>query len=317
MNKNFSVLDRIIKQSHRVLVVIHPSPDGDAVGSLSAFSGYLNFLGLQNKGFCIDTIPHSFKFLPWVSNNVLTNTYDVFRFSPDLIVLLDINEVKRAGIYEYILHKDKVRTVVLDHHIVFDYSEIKKFDFSYIDKTYSSTTHILVDFFKEVGFDAPTSISDSLLFGMMTDTEVFTNSITTDYALKTAYELLKSGARFSKLLDRMRRYRTMQDLKNFGYVFENIVYNKKYNILVSFIAKDSTIGASDVSNYLKRVSGVDAVFAVKQMDDRKVKISMRSLNDKINVAEFAQLFGGGGHKMAASFSINGVIKKKEDKFFIL
>ncbi len=40
-------------------------------------------------------------------------------------------------------------------------------------------------------------------------------------------------------------------------------------------------------------------------EDRKIKVSLRSFHDTVDVSEVAKRFGGGGHKKAAGFTLNG------------
>ncbi len=315
MYHDFSSLTKLISQSTRILVATHTSPDGDALGSVSAFLGYLQFLNKEAKGYCADNIPDNFKFLPWIATNVFSDIYDVFRFSPDLVVLLDIYETDRAIIDEYLNHKSGVRLATLDHHLVPSEYDLKKFDFVFIERFYSSTTHILAEYFESCNFHPSSDILDSLLFGIMTDTEVFTNSATTDYVLKTAYKLLKQGARFSSLLERMRRFRTTQDLKEIGKILERLIFNEKYKVLIAIVEEGKEDFAGGIANYLKRVYGVNVVFVIKSSSDQ-IKVSMRSLKNNINVAEFAQIFGGGGHKMAAGFSLKGILNMDKNKAWI-
>ena len=42
--------------------------------------------------------------------------------------------------------------------------------------------------------------------------------------------------------------------------------------------------------------------AVRELSDGLIKVSLRSLDDKIDVSKIAAVFGGGGHKRASGCS---------------
>jgi phosphoesterase RecJ-like protein len=63
---------------------------------------------------------------------------------------------------------------------------------------------------------------------------------------------------------------------------------------------------------LQAVSGVEAVAVIRQETLKNCTVGLRS-QDKVNVAEIASLFGGGGHKNAAGLSIEGVIEEVTPK----
>ena len=48
-----------------------------------------------------------------------------------------------------------------------------------------------------------------------------------------------------------------------------------------------------------------AVLVLRENDDGTVKGSLRTTRDDVDVAALAKLFGGGGHKKAAGFTVKG------------
>jgi len=62
--------------------------------------------------------------------------------------------------------------------------------------------------------------------------------------------------------------------------------------------EDETDGMSEV---LRSIIGVEVAAFLKERPDGMIKVSMRS-KGRLNVAEFAAEFGGGGHERAAGFT---------------
>jgi phosphoesterase RecJ-like protein len=64
-------------------------------------------------------------------------------------------------------------------------------------------------------------------------------------------------------------------------------------------------------DYLRFVSGVEVSVLIREAGEDVYKFSMRS-NNKVNVAQLASIFGGGGHAKAAGFECHrpiGALKR--------
>ena len=57
-----------------------------------------------------------------------------------------------------------------------------------------------------------------------------------------------------------------------------------------------------------------AVF-FEELADGKVRVSMRSKDEEVDVCAICQKFGGGGHKLAAGARIRGTLAEVEQKFW--
>ena len=59
-----------------------------------------------------------------------------------------------------------------------------------------------------------------------------------------------------------------------------------------------------IVSQLRDTRGVDCAIFMYETDIMQYKVSMRS-TDRVNVAEIASYFGGGGHKKAAGCTMSG------------
>ena len=98
-----------IKQAETIVIMVHETPDGDAVGSMLSMN-----LALKKMGKKVDVIvkefPRTFAFLP--EANTVKTTSDVETY--DLAISLDCADLKRLVGREY-FEKAK-KTIVIDHH---------------------------------------------------------------------------------------------------------------------------------------------------------------------------------------------------------
>jgi phosphoesterase RecJ-like protein len=61
----------------------------------------------------------------------------------------------------------------------------------------------------------------------------------------------------------------------------------------------------------RSIAGVRLAMLFRQLASGRVKVSFRSLGD-VDVAEFAQRFGGGGHRKAAGASFEGSLASVQE-----
>lgn len=95
------VVERI-KSAHKVLVLTHKNPDGDALGSMSALFMMLKKIGKEAIAVCNDTPPTVFSFLPSASEIVQN-----FAGVRDFVVSLDVSNIKA----------DKIMYKIEDNHL--------------------------------------------------------------------------------------------------------------------------------------------------------------------------------------------------------
>ena len=73
------------------------------------------------------------------------------------------------------------------------------------------------------------------------------------------------------------------------------------------VAEEQTEG---IANFLNSLSGVNAIMVLKELPNGFVKASLRTPREDVDVARFAQFFGGGGHKKAAGFTVAGMLERQ-------
>jgi phosphoesterase RecJ-like protein len=64
---------------------------------------------------------------------------------------------------------------------------------------------------------------------------------------------------------------------------------------------------------LRAIHGVIVAVFFEELADGKVRVSMRSKNEKVNVCAICEKFGGGGHVLAAGARVRGSLAEVEKK----
>ena len=66
-------------------------------------------------------------------------------------------------------------------------------------------------------------------------------------------------------------------------------------------------------DHLRAVRGVIVAVFFEELSDGKVRVSMRSKDERVDVCAICQKFGGGGHTLAAGARVRGTLAEVEEK----
>src|SRR5438477_5098640 len=66
-------------------------------------------------------------------------------------------------------------------------------------------------------------------------------------------------------------------------------------------------------DHLRAVRGVIVAVFFEELADGKVRVSMRSKSEAVDVSAICQKFGGGGHKLAAGARIRGKLAEVRER----
>ena len=66
-------------------------------------------------------------------------------------------------------------------------------------------------------------------------------------------------------------------------------------------------------DHVRAIRGVIVAIFFEELPDGKVRVSMRSKSNKIDVCAICQKFGGGGHTLAAGARIRGTLSEVEQR----
>jgi len=308
-----------IEKSERILLITHENPDGDALGSLLAL--YLCFKNSKHVvAICPTKITSPFLFLPAVENV----KQDFLLGDFDLIIILDCGDLRRTGFANRLkeLSRHKKKIINIDHHPKNDLHKIAAINI--IDYSASSTSELVYRLINELNLEIDKDIATALLCGLYTDTAAFKHSNTTDAVLGIASELLKKGARLNKITGNITNKKSISALKLWGLALSRIKINKELKLVTSCISKkdieECSASASDLAGIVNMINTIPLTHAAilfSEVESGKIKASIRTESDKIDVSRLAQIFGGGGLKKASGFTIDGHLVNKSGNWQIV
>ena len=163
-------------------------------------------------------------------------------------------------------------------------------------------------------------MATSLLTGIITDTDNFSNPATSAASLKVAGELLRIGANLKLINKKVTQNKTVNLLKLWGEVFSRLNKNESLGLVYTYITRADfeRYGISDseaegIANFLNNLGEAKIALILKETPDGKVKGSLRTTKDDVDVSSIAQRLSGGGHRKAAGFTTEGTIEQVLNK----
>lgn len=313
-----------VYDAQHVVMVTHAKPDGDAMGSLCAMMGWLNSLGKTVTAYCADPVPREFSYLAH-AQEVLSGEFTLTTSSiqPDLVIFLDISDIHRvqSPTFSEFFSSYRGKSISIDHHI----THTVEADRELHDPTASSTCELVYRLFTARGYRFTEHDATALLTGVTSDTEGFANHATSPHTLAVVRSLIASGAEVNRVFTAVHRAGTLAQLKAVGRGLSRLSYNQDVDVVVSlFQAHDPELHAqeddvlSGFTNLLKRTHSGNIILTLREYENGVIRGSMRSLDPRIDVARFAQLFpGGGGHRLAAGFSVSGKLVQENNTWKIV
>lgn len=296
-----------IQGANTLALVSHQNPDGDTLGSALAFAEYLISLGKSVKIYCLSPVPDKFNFL--YNIELVSNDPRVFH-GVDTITVVDCGDLRYAGVAD--LLKDHDATIInIDHHATNE----KYGHFNLVMDKWASATEVVYNFFKVNNIRITPTMATALLTGLVTDTDNFTNGATSYTALTAAGELLRLGGNWTVINRSLMQNKSIHLLKLWGIVLSRLNKKPDTDIAYTYLTNKDMVehGASDadvegISNFLNKLNDAAISLFMKETSDGKIKGSFRTTQDDVDVAALAKKMGGGGHKKAAGFTIDGTIE---------
>ncbi|MGE5297836.1 MAG: DHH family phosphoesterase [Acidobacteriaceae bacterium] len=312
-NPEFKNAWHLIGKSRSVFMTTHEGTDGDDLGSLLALRQVLLKMGKKVAVAAKKGVPQSIKFLPG-TNHVGS---DFAAGDYDLVVTFGCTKLERTNMPE--LGELQVPILNFDHHP--DNSFFGTVNV--VDPNTAAVAELIYYFLRSHKVEIDKNIGICLLTGIFTDTGGFKHANTSAEVLEVASELLKKGARIDRIAAFTYGQKRPQTLKAWSRGLENTRFDPKRQLVYSVMTEEDLkeLGATeeDLQGFVEMLNHIpQAKFALLlRQDGDTVKGSMRSeLHKGTDVSEIAHLFGGGGHKLAAGFTVSGKLVKEGKNWMI-
>jgi phosphoesterase RecJ-like protein len=279
---------------------------------------YLRKIDKEHRVYSGTRISQNLMYLPH-TEYIITDPEIWQKNKFDLILIIDSGDLKNTGVQEHIKNYQPEATIInIDHHA----SNNKFGHINLVETTASSTAEVLYKLFKHNELAIDREIATCLLTGIMYDTDNFTNSATSPYAMHAASELISLGADIGLIRNTLFKNKTLSGMKIWGIALSRLSKHEETGLAYTFVTQDDLISnavkAEDiegVANLLNIMSNEDARASIflKELGENVWKVSMRTTRDDIDLSYYAKNLGGGGHKKAAGCTVTGTMASALDK----
>lgn len=307
MNEAFQKAIDLIANSNKILLTTHENTDGDDLGSVLALSHYFINNSKQAKVVVTGGVPSRLEFMPG-SDSVDSETQST---DFDLLIVSGCSTLNR--IRNTHIENLKIPVINFDHHPDNQsYATV-----NVVDSKKSSVAELMYDFLQFANWEINSDMATCLLTGIITDTGLLMHSNTQGTTLEAVGELMKRGALVSEVAKHTFTTESPVSMRAWGKALENAYFNPETKMIFSVITKDqlAELGETELANFeglvetLNKVPEAKYAMFLKEDGDR-IKGSLRSEEYKgVDVQKIAQSLGGGGHKLAAGFSMMGKLAK--------
>lgn len=306
-----------IRKGSSFLVVSHVNPEGDAVGSLLGAALALRTLGKEVVAYLEDPIPAVYDFLPGAD----TVTHSLEGKGPfDVTIAVDCGQKNRLG--KGFISLEKPGTIInIDHHATND----RFGDINVVIPDASAAGELVYDMCVAAGVKITPEIATNLYVAIHTDTGSFRYSSSTADAFAKAGELVKLGAKPWEISKSVYENYPARKFHLLGMVLNTLdIFNisnessdgKVATLTVTREMFSKTGADKDLSdgfvNYARGIKGVEVGVLFRETGEKHYKVSLRAKGD-VDVSLVAESFGGGGHKNAAGFNIDGTLEEIRKK----
>ncbi len=306
---DFDRLSALIEASHTIAICAHVNPDGDALGSVLGLAQVIDarWPGKDVTTLLADDapVPRIYQFLAGADGLVRACTYDG---DPDLFVSVDLSMPSRLGDGEAVLRRSRT-TAILDHHPGGEATA----EVAIIRSEAAAAGIIIAEYAMHLGIDVTPDMSDNLFCAIVTDTGRFQYQNADSEAFEVASWLVAHGASPSKVSLNVYQSFKLSFLHLKSAVMGRIVTFEHGKIAYSYatVADIERTGASlDESDGLvdvvRSVEGSEVALFLKEVPGGMVRGNLRSKSGR-DISGVARALGGGGHRAASGFTVEGTV----------
>jgi len=306
VRSKFDEISRVLREHNRFAILSHVRPDGDALGCQIALALSLQQLGKEVCVWNEDGMLEKYSFLPRAE---LLTKPPAAPEDVDVAIALDTAIQNRLGTAFGAVRSAKM-WINIDHHL----SNPGYGDLVYVDPTAPATGQIIFDLIKSQGFPFNREIAENLFAAISTDTGSFQYPKTSARTFEIAAQLICTGINVGRLNQQLyenyprRRIELLRELlRTMRFESDGRVASFGLSLKTAAALQALPEDNEGLIDHLRAIRGVIVAVFFEELSDGKVRVSMRSKTEAVDVCVICQKFGGGGHTLAAGARVRGTL----------
>ena len=305
-----------LRAGRSVAISTHINADGDGCGSEPQLARLIGQMGIRSKIVNPTPWPEMYKFLLGDDVRDASDTGAKGLKDADVLVVLDISDVKRLGVLAEAVRRLTIPKLVIDHHLP---SDEPPSNMMVADTAACATGELIYDFAAVLGLKVTPDIARALYIALLTDTGGFRFSNTTARCLSIAGQLIASGVEPEEMYGRLYASMPVGKLHLLRDALATLEVDPEYGIswisVAAGAAEQYGLRSEDlegIAEHPRSIGGTRLAIFFRDLGHDKVKVSFRSTGD-VDVNKFAKQFAGGGHARAAGALIEGNLESVRHK----
>jgi bifunctional oligoribonuclease and PAP phosphatase NrnA len=312
MNASFDEIVDAFNHANRVVLLSHVRPDCDAIGSQLALALSLQELGKEVIAWNEDGLPESYRFLER-SELIQKPPSEAEEF--DLAIALDTASQPRLGTPLRAIRSVK-KWINIDHHA----SNPGYGDLIYIDTTVPATGQIIYELLRSEKLPFRQAAAMALFAAISTDTGSFRYPRTSARTFQIASELVNSGVDAAAIAIKLYESYPKRRIQLLGEILPKARFDADDRVVSMAVTVEMKvrfrIQPDDLDGLIDTIRTIETTIVAvffEELPDGKVRLSMRSKDDRVDVNKICSEFGGGGHLRAAGARVRGELDDVRNK----
>ncbi len=316
----YKELIELIDQHEHIGIIAHYRPDGDAIGSTVALGLLLRDKGKQVYLYNEDAVPPSYAFIK--GSELIAPIPTQLDERMTLLICLDCGAWKRLGDRAIELLAPVREENTLPYLVNFDHHASNELygQLNIVQPDAAATCCMLYDLMESMGATITPEIATALYVGISTDTGSFQYGSTSPAVMRMGARLLECGVDVQEVNRLLYQECALSTLMVNREVLNNMVVEQ--DGLLSHYSLDAetkqrlALGSDDSKDLveiIRVIRGVKAAIIFEDLEDGRIRMSLRSKDPRFNAGKLADSYGGGGHHMAAGIRMAGSLAECRER----
>lgn len=321
MSDAYQEIISTLSRSKRVLITTHVRPDGDALGSSAALSLGLRKAGIESEVLLLSHLPRKYSFI-FLENQIVF--HDVEKGLPpdfpfnrfDAFAVVDTGTWSQLPGLEEVIPRWNVPKLVIDHHLTQqDWATAKL-----VETQAAAAGEIVEELLKRWPIPLDHAIASALYLAIVSDTGWFQFANTRARTMRLAADLMAVGVDTDRMYQALYQNERAERVKLQTRAMDSMELLLDGRLAVMRISRQdfeqTRANVPDTENLINvplQIATVEvSILVTEPKEPGPIRISLRS-KGQVDVARFAEQFGGGGHARASGLKLEMPLQDAHDR----
>lgn len=311
----------VLSRCRRVLLTTHVRPDGDAIGTTAALALALRKAGVESEVLLLSHLPTKYTFVYNENAIVYTDVekgwpqrYPFERF--DALLVADTGTWSQLPGLKERISEWRVPRIVLDHHLTqVDWADIKL-----VVTDAAAAAEVAAELIEQWEIPIDAGMATALYVAIASDTGWFQFSNTRPFTHRLAATLVEKGVDTDRIYQMLYQNERAERVALQTRAMQSLELLAGGRLAVMRIAKqdfaDTRAHVPDTENLINvplQIRTVQvSILVTEPPESGPIRVSLRS-KGQVDVARFAEQFGGGGHARAAGLKLEESFQGAHDR----